>query len=50
MNNAFLHSELFEEVYMDFPLRYHVQGGSRGSTINKNKLVYHLHKSIYGLK
>ena len=47
VNNAFLNGDLFEEVYMDLPLRYLRQGESSSS---QGKLVCKLHKSIYGRK
>ncbi|KAL4018675.1 hypothetical protein IC575_022291 [Cucumis melo] len=45
VNNAFLHGELFEEVYMDLPLGYKPQYEIQGE-----KLICKLHQSIYGLK
>ncbi|XP_072950413.1 uncharacterized protein [Typha angustifolia] len=46
VNNAFLHGDSFEEVYMDLPLGY-----LQSHPIAKGeKLVCRLHKSIYGLK
>ena len=47
VNNAFLNDDLFEEVYMDLPLRYQRQGECSTS---QQKYACLLHKSIYGLK
>ena len=41
VNNAFLNGDLFEEVYMELPLGYKVQG---------ENLVCKLNKSIYSLR
>ena len=46
VNNAFLNGDLFEEVYMELPLGYKVQG----EMPTCHKLACKLHKSIYGLK
>ncbi|KAL8156075.1 hypothetical protein AgCh_001234 [Apium graveolens] len=43
INNAFLHGDLYEEVYMDLPLGYKLSPTTAG-------LVCRLIKSIYGLR
>ncbi|XP_025014984.2 uncharacterized mitochondrial protein AtMg00810-like [Ricinus communis] len=50
VNNAFLNGELHEEVYMDIPPGYHLQGDSKLKSTAANNLVYKLQKSLYGLK
>lgn len=46
VNNAFLHGDLSEEVYMDLPLRYSYQGKYQDY---KGKLACKLQKFIHGL-
>lgn len=47
VNNAFLHGDLSEEVYIDLPLGYSCQGKYQHY---QGRLACKLHKSIYSLK
>nr|GEW77995.1 cysteine-rich RLK (receptor-like protein kinase) 8 [Tanacetum cinerariifolium] len=49
VSNAFLHGDLFEEVYMKFPPSYVGQGESIQDA-ERSSLVCKLKKSLYGLK
>lgn len=50
VSNAFLHGDLFEEVYMQMPQGYVGQGENVKDGVPKQNLVSKLKKSLYGLK
>ncbi|GJX44462.1 retrovirus-related pol polyprotein from transposon TNT 1-94 [Tanacetum coccineum] len=50
VSNAFLHGDLFEEVYMKMPLGYSGKGERVQNVKNDSLQVCKLKKSLYGLK
>ncbi|GKB60306.1 retrovirus-related pol polyprotein from transposon TNT 1-94 [Tanacetum coccineum] len=50
VSNAFLHGDLFEEVYMKMPLGYSGKGEKVQNVKNDSLQVCKLKKSLYGLK
>ena len=50
INNAFLHRDLVEEVYMTLPPGFHNKGGCLASNSASTPIICRLVKSLYGLR